>query len=93
MKFPSEVTDEQTKLAKAIHDRVKRIEKAGGGDEMLLVSLYDQMDTFKRIKDTCTQDQIDLLSHQYTGFHRFAKLLESIAEAIHDGRIEVPKDH
>lgn len=87
------MTDEQIALAKAIDDHVKRIEKAGGGDEMLLVSLYDQMDTFKQLLDSSTHNQIDLLSAQYPGFYRFAKLLESLAEAIHEGRIDVPKDH
>lgn len=92
-KLNSELTKEQIALAKSIHDHVVRIEKAGGGDEMLLVSLYDQMDTFKRLLDSSTREQIDQLSNQYPGFYRFAKLLESLAEAIHDGRVEVPKDH
>lgn len=35
--------------------------------------------------------EMNALCSQYTGFHRFAKLLERIAGGIQDGRIDVPK--
>lgn len=92
-RFQQALTDEQISLAKLIHEHVERIEQAGGGDEMLLVTLYDYMDPFKQLMDTATQAQMDLLANQYPGFHRFAALLETIAEALADGRITPPKDH
>jgi len=37
-----------------------------------------------------THEQMDALCELYPGFYRFAKLLESVAQGIQDGTIEVP---
>jgi hypothetical protein len=34
---------------------------------------------------------MDSLCQQHPGFYRFAKLLENLAAAIADGRLDVPK--
>ena len=41
------LTENQIRLAVAIDDHVKAILAKGGGDEELLMSMYDQMLTFK----------------------------------------------
>lgn len=84
---------EQLQLAKLIDAHVRRYPDTATGDEQLLRTAYDYMDAFKRIMDSTTTVQMDDLSQQYPGFYRFGKLLESIAQGIVDGDINVPKDH
>lgn len=84
------LTKTQTRLARKIDLHVKRI-IVKGGDEDLLVSMYDHMPTFKQLLDTSTQAEMDALCQRYSGFYRFAKLLELLAEGIANGSIPVPR--
>lgn len=84
------LTDQQVRLAVTLDDHVKSILAKGGGDEELLVSMYDYMPTFKQLLDASTESEMNQLCQQYDGFYQFAKLMERLAEAIADGRIAVP---
>ena len=84
------LTDKQVRLAVIIDDPVKSILTKGGGDEELLVSMYDHMLTFKQLLDTSTEGEMSQLCQQYDGFYRFAKLMERLAQGIADGSIPVP---
>ena len=64
---------------------------SGGDDEALLMSLYDYMGMFKQLLDTCSGDEMDILCERYSGFYRFAQLLENMAQGIADGTIPVPE--
>ena len=87
-----EPTHSHQQLAYAIDAFVKTIEREGGGDtELLAASFPEQTTTFKEIMDTTTHEQMDALCKKYPGFYRFAKLLETIAQGIQDGTIEVPR--
>lgn len=87
------LTAEQIQLAKIIDAHVNQYPDTALGTEHLLPTIYDYMDAFKRIIDSTTSVQMDYLCQQYDGFYRFAKLLESMAQGISDGTIDVPKDH
>ena len=84
------LTENQIRLAVAIDDHVKAILAKGGGDEELLVSMYDQMLTFKQLLDTSTESEMSQLCQQYDGFYQFAELMERLAQGIADGSITVP---
>ena len=77
-------------MAVTIDEHVKYTLAKGGGDEELLVSMYDYMHTFKQLLDTSTETEMSQLCQQYDGFYRFAKLMERLAEGIADGSISVP---
>ena len=85
------LTRKQIRLATLIDNHVERIIKDGGGDEELLVSIYDYIGTFKQLLDSCTSQEMDELCCRYDGFYRFAKLLELLAEGIANGVIPVPE--
>jgi hypothetical protein len=85
------LTAQQTQLAETIDTHVRQVLAHGGGDEALLLSLADDMPTFKQLLDTCTGAEMDLLCERYDGFYRFAQLLERLAEGIADGSIPVPE--
>lgn len=84
------LNEEKINLAIAIDENVKKIISSGGGDEELLASMHDKMNMFKRLLDTCNSQEMDILCQRYSGFYRFAKLLENLAQGISDGTIPVP---
>lgn len=84
------LSEQQTHLAVTIDRHVNQVIASGGGDEELLVSMYDYMGMFKQLLDTCSREDMDILCQQYDGFYRFAKLLENLAQGIADGTIPVP---
>lgn len=49
------MTEEHDRLAQSIDQHVQRITANGGGDEALVVSLYDHMGTFKPRMDGSQQ--------------------------------------
>jgi hypothetical protein len=85
------LTAQQTRLAETIDTHVTQVLAHGGGDEALLLSMGDSMDTFKQLLDTCTGAEMDALCERYDGFYRFAKLLERLVEGIAHGSIPVPE--
>ena len=85
------LTAQQTRLAETIDTHVTQVLAHGEGDEALLLSMADDMPTFKQLLDTCTGAEMDALCERYDGFYRFAKLLERLAEGIADGSIPVPE--
>ncbi len=87
------LTAEQIQLATLIDAHVSRYPDTDLGDEQLLITLTDYMDGFKRVMDSATPVQMDYLCQQYAGFYRFGLLMESLAQGIAEGVIEVPKDH
>lgn len=87
------ITEEQLELVKRINRYVNQFPENEVGTEQLLATLYDHMNSFKNVMDTTTSVQMDYLSQNYSGFYRFAKLLEWLAQGISDGTIDVPLDH
>ena len=71
----------------------KRIKQtlSDGGDEALLVSLYDFMGDIKKIMDACSNKELDEYCKEYDGFFHCMKLMENIARGISDGSISVPE--
>jgi len=84
------LSEKQIKLAKRIDEHVKKIIADGGDDEALMVSMSDHMGMFKQVMDSSTKNEMDELSDRFSGFYRFGKLLETVAQGIQDGRIRVP---
>jgi hypothetical protein len=88
-----DIGTEQRHIEKIIHDHVMLYPDNDQGKEHLLLATYDYMEGFKSVMDTVSSVQMDYLCQQYSGFYRFAKLMELMAQGIADGVIEVPKDH
>jgi hypothetical protein len=89
--IPMPLSAQHIRLAVTIDTHVGEVLAQGGGDEALLMSMADDMGTFKQLLDTCTSADMDALCERYDGFSRFAKLLERLAGGIADGSIPVPE--
>ena len=88
-----DLSTEQQHLIKIIDNYVAKFPLSEAGDEQLLRTCYDYMNAFKRVMDSASRLQMDYICQQYDGFYRFAKLMETLAQGIADGVIDVPKDH
>ncbi|WP_387692409.1 arylsulfatase regulator [Photorhabdus sp. RM71S] len=84
---------EQLQRVKRIHDYATRFPLTETGDMQLLKTCYDYMGIFKQVTDSTSTAQLDDICQQYTGFFRFAKLMEMLAQGIAEGIIDVPRDH
>ncbi len=84
---------EQIQLANMIDAHAKKYPDTAAGTEQLLAHSYDYLDAVQRVIDSTTSVQLDYLCQQYPGVYRLAKLLESLAQGISTGAIDVPKDH
>ncbi|MFC1719452.1 arylsulfatase regulator [Candidatus Poribacteria bacterium] len=85
------LTEKQILLAETIDEYVEQLVRDGGDDEDLLMTMQPYMATFKKLLDTSTQHEMNQLCQRYDGFHRFAFLLEQLAEGIANGTIPVPE--
>jgi hypothetical protein len=52
---------------------VKAIAKSGVDDLAIFTDMADYLPAFKRLMDTSTADDMDLLAARYTGFYQYAK--------------------
>jgi len=85
------LSNQDRQVAQLIDIYVKNILAKGGGEEQILAGMLPYMQGFKGIMDNAAVGEMNLLTNQYDGFHKFAKLLEKLAGGIQDGVIEVPK--
>jgi hypothetical protein len=84
-------TNEQLAIAASIDKAVSAFPDTAGGMEQLLVRMYEYMPDFKRMLDTAAPGDLDMLCEQYPHFHRFAKLLEQLAESIAQTKGHTPE--
>ena len=81
------ISTEQLEIVNQIDRHASQFPINEAGSELLLGSIYDYMEPFKKVLDTTTRVQMDYLSQNYSGFYRFAKLMELMAEGIASGTI------
>lgn len=84
------LTNRQIWNATKIDTKVQKLARAGKDDIAIFVSMTDQMPAFKELLDTTARADMDELSHRFSFFHRYAKILETIASGIQSGEIIVP---
>lgn len=82
-------TTYQMQIATLIDTQVARIIKSSKTeqevDEAIIEMFPDYKDEFKHLLDTLDSDGINALCGQFSGFYRFTKMMERIAEGCRDG--------
>ena len=82
---------EKARIAKEVDARVQTLLLAGLDDVALFAAMSDQMPAFKRLLDAAEPGELDKLSHRFPAFGHYAAVLTSIAAALRDGAIKVPR--
>lgn len=85
------MTGKQARIAARIDIAMQPLLRGGADDVAILTGMSDHMADFKHLIDTAKPGVMDELCHRYPGFHRYAKVLETIAGAIQSGAIQVPR--
>jgi hypothetical protein len=81
----------QLRIAEKIDAKMQTLLRAGKDDVAIMVAMADHMPKFKRLLDTTKPAEMDELTRKFTGFYRYAKILETLAAGIHSGAIKVPR--
>jgi hypothetical protein len=76
------LTAEQLQMAGLIDARVKAIAKSGVDDLAIFTDMANYLPAFKRLMDTSTADDMDLLAARYTGFYNMQKSLKLLQPAF-----------
>jgi hypothetical protein len=81
------LTPGQLVTVRRIDEHMKGLLAQGPDDAQVLASMREEMEAFKRLIDTLPQEKFNQLAPGFPGFFVFAKLLESLAQEIADGRM------
>lgn len=82
---------DRVRTAKELDARVQTLLLAGLDDVALVAAMADWMPTFKRLLDAAEPNELDRLSRRFPAFGHYAAVLTSIAAAIRDGAITMPR--
>jgi hypothetical protein len=84
------LTNKQVRIASKIDARMRMLLRAGEGDAAILAAMADHMPAFHQLLSAAQPGDVDQLAHEFPGFYRYAKILESLAAGIRSGAIPVP---
>lgn len=85
------LTAEQLWIASKIDTKMQKLVRAGRDDMAIMVAMADHMPKFKQLLDTTQPGDMDELTRKFSGFYRYAKILETLAAGVHSGAIKVPR--
>ena len=85
------LTTSQVWTANKIDSRMQKLLRAGKDDMAIMVAMSDHMLGFKELVDTTQPEDLNELTRRFSGFYRYAKILEAVAGGIRSGAIEVPR--
>lgn len=85
------LTTSQIWTANKIDTRMQKLLRAGKDDMAIMVAMSDHMPGFKELVDTTPPEDLNELTRRFSGFYRYAKILEAVAGGIQSGAIEVPR--
>jgi hypothetical protein len=84
------LTNKQIRVASKIDARMRVLTRASEDNMAIMAAMADHMPAFHQLLNTAQPSDIDQLTHEFPGFYRYAKILESLATGIQSGAIPVP---
>lgn len=84
------LTAEQRWIATKIDTRMQKLIRAGKDNRAIMAAMTDHMPACHQLLSTVQAADIDQLTRTFPGFHRYARILESLATGIQSGAIPVP---
>ncbi len=81
-------TGEHKQIAARIDARMKQLDALRLQEAEILPAMAEHMEDFHRLLTSSTSTAVDALCDEFTGFYRFAKIVESIAAGLASGNIE-----
>ncbi len=85
------LTASQVWTATKIDAKMQKLLRFGKDDVAIMVAMADYMPRFKELVDATLPEDLNALTRKFSGFYRYAKILEAVAGGIQSGDIEVPR--
>lgn len=85
------LTTQQVWTATKIDAKMHKLLRSGKDDMAIMVAMADHMPGFKELVDAMQPEALNELTRKFSGFYRYAKILEGVARGIQSGDIEVPR--
>jgi len=79
------LTADQRWIAAKIDTRMQKLIRAGKDNMAIMAAMADHMPAFHQLLSIAQPGDIDQLTRKFPGFHRYAKILESLASGIQSG--------
>ncbi|MEX3555524.1 MAG: hypothetical protein VB131_02475 [Burkholderia gladioli] len=89
-KAAASITTQQRDIAAGIDAQMQRLDAAGLDEAEIVAAMVDYMPDFHHLMTGLDNLAINLLAREFAGFHRYAKIVETIASGIATGQIQVP---
>ena len=83
-------TEAHRRVASRIDAKIRQLEARGLVEIEILPAMAADMPDFHRLMRTVPGPEMDALCAEFTGFYRFAKILETLASGIATGKVKVP---
>ena len=83
-------TEAHRRVASRIDAKIKQLEARGLLEVEILRAMAEHMPDFHHLMVTAPGPEMDTLCAEFTGFYRFAKILETLASGIAAGKVKVP---
>ena len=84
------LTNQQLWIATKIDTRMQKLIRAGKDSMAIMAAMADHMPAFHQLLNTVPPGDIDQLAQKFTGFYRYARILESLAPGIQSGATPPP---
>ena len=84
------LNQQQKDLIISVDKKANILLATGANEATLLAEMLDLMPGIKDILDSAPKKEVEIYLCEYDGFYRYMKVLESLAQAIANGRITVP---
>jgi hypothetical protein len=84
------ITSELREIAARIDAQILYLEAAGLDETEIVAAMVDHMSDFHHLMKSLNNRAINFLGQEFTGFYRYAKIVETIASGIATGQIQVP---
>ncbi len=82
--------DKHRRMAAKIDKKIKQLDALGLLEVEILPEMADHMPDFHHLLMNAPHSELDSLYEEFSGFYRFAKILETVASGIASGKIKVP---
>lgn len=83
-------TEQQIWTASKIDAKMQKLIRTGKDDTAIMVAMADHMTKFNELVAALPPEELNQLTRKFSGFYRYAKILEALAGAIQSGAIKVP---
>ena len=87
---PLTVTAEHRRMAARIDARIQQLDALRLAEAEIISGMAGYMPDFHHLMTSTSSESMDALCHEFSGFYRFAKILERLAADIASGKIKVP---